>query len=199
MSERADGSDAPAESPARARTRLVGALVRSRVALGFVSAGVVFWLAEPTALTIAAGGAIAGAGEALRFWAAGHLYKSREVTASGPYRWFAHPLYLGSSVIGAGVAVASASLAAAALIGAYLAATLTAAGLSEEAMLRRLFGDRYDRYRRGGEVNRRRRFSLAQAIANREHRALIGLAAALLLLAAKATYNGTFWRTTAGP
>jgi F0F1-type ATP synthase membrane subunit c/vacuolar-type H+-ATPase subunit K len=199
MSERAKSSETPADAPARKRAGLADALARWRVGLGFVCAGVVFWLAEPTPFTIASGGAIAGAGEGLRVWAAGHLYKSREVTASGPYRWFAHPLYVGSSAIGAGVAVASASAAAAVLIGAYLVATLTATIRSEEASLRRLFGDRYDQYRLAGEVDRRRRFSLAQAMANGEHRALIGLVAALLLLAAKATYNGMFWRTAAGP
>ena len=39
-----------------------------------------------------------------------------------------------------------------------------------------------------------RRFSFPQAIANREHRALAGLVVAVLLLIAKATYNGAFWR-----
>ena len=29
--------------------------------------------------------------------------KAREVTSSGPYRWFAHPLYVGSSIMGAGL------------------------------------------------------------------------------------------------
>ena len=43
-----------------------------------------------------------------------------------------------------------------------------------------------------------RRFTLAQAIANREHRAVGGLVLAVLLLCLKATYNGSFWRT-AGP
>jgi len=38
-----------------------------------------------------------------------------------------------------------------------------------------------------------RRFSAARAIANREHRAAIGLAVAVLLLLLKATYNGAFW------
>ena len=42
-------------------------------------------------------------GEALRIWAAGHLEKGREVTASGPYRLTRHPLYLGSSIIASGV------------------------------------------------------------------------------------------------
>ena len=63
------------------------------------------------------------------------------------------------------------------LIAVYLVVTLTAAIRSEEAFLRRTFGDRYDRYRAEATARQttRRRFSLAQAIANREHRALVGL------------------------
>ncbi len=49
-------------------------------------------------------------------WAAGHLNKSREVTASGPYRWVAHPLYVGSSIMGVGLAIASGSLIVAVVI-----------------------------------------------------------------------------------
>src|SRR5438874_9870346 len=82
-------------------------LARWRVTLGFACGALVLWLAKPTGRSIAAGVSIAFAGELIRIWAAGHLIKSRELTSSGPYRWFAHPLYLGSSVIGIGLAVAS--------------------------------------------------------------------------------------------
>lgn len=189
--------------PARGRARLAEELARRRVALGFVSGALVLWLAQPTALTLAAGALVACAGEALRIWAAGHLNKSREVTSSGPYRWLAHPLYVGSSIMGAGLAIAAASAAAAALIGIYLAVTLTTAVRSEEAFLRRTFGDRYDRYRRaeaGAAAldSVRPPFSMAQMLANREHRAAIGLVFAVLVLLLKATYNGMFWREPGG-
>ena len=170
-------------------------LARLRVGLGFVFGALVLWLAEPTGETIAAGVAIALVGEGVRLWAAGHLNKSREVTSSGPYRWFAHPLYVGSSIMGVGLAVASGRAIVAAIIVLYLVATLTAAIKSEEAFLRGRFGDRYDQYRRHGLVDEDRRFSLAQAIRNREHRAVIGLLVAVLMLVLKATYNGMFWRT----
>ena len=172
--------------------------------LGFACGALVLWLAAPTPATLLIGAAVAAVGEAIRIWAAGHLNKAREVTASGPYRWFAHPLYVGSSVMGAGLALACASVRPPpALIAIYLGVTLTAAVKSEEAFLRRTFGDRYDRYRRGDPASddraaasdERRRFSLAQAMANREYRAVVGLALAVLLLALKATYNGSFWRT----
>jgi protein-S-isoprenylcysteine O-methyltransferase Ste14 len=185
-------------SLARRRARLADALARRRVPLGFAAAALVLWLAEPTLRTVLAGGLLAAIGEALRIWAAGHLNKSREVTSSGPYRLFAHPLYVGSSIMGAGLAVASSSVTVAVVIAAYLGSTITAAMRSEEAYLRGRFGDGYDRYRRAGNgavAGSLRRFSLTQALANREHRAVAGLAVAILLLLLKATYNNVFWWT----
>ena len=172
-------------------------LARWRVPSGFAFGALVLWLAHPTRTSLMAGGAVAVLGEALRVWAAGHLVKSQEVTSSGPYRWFAHPLYVGSSVMGIGLAIASASAVVAGLIALYLAATITAAIRTEESFLRRTFGDAYDAYRMRGQSNARR-FSVARALANKEHRTVAGLVAAVLLLALKATYNGLFWRAAAG-
>ena len=190
-----------AEALPRLRACLAEALARRRVALGFVFGVLVLVLAQPTGRSLLAGMSIAAGGEAIRIWAAGHLRKSREVTVSGPYRWCPHPLYVGSSVMGVGLAIASASVPVASLIAIYLVATLTAAITNEEAFLRRTFADQYDRYRRGVTEERRerraasrRRFSLEQAMANREHRAVAGLGIVILLLIWKATYNGVFWR-----
>jgi protein-S-isoprenylcysteine O-methyltransferase Ste14 len=184
---------------------LVASLARLRVALGFVVGVLVLVIAQPTGRSLLVGMSIAAFGEAIRIWAAGHLRKSREVTVSGPYRWCPHPLYVGSSVMGVGLAIASASVPVAVLIAVYLVATLTAAIKSEEAFLRRAFGDQYDLYRSGVAAKRRernaasrRRFSLDQAMANREYRAVAGLGIVILLLIWKATYNGLFWRAAAG-
>ena len=163
-------------------------LARFRVAVGFVFGAMVFWLSEPTSGTIAIGAAVGALGEAIRIWAAGHLQKSREVTSSGPYRWVAHPLYVGSSVMGAGLAIASGTRLVAMFIAVYLAVALTVAARAEAAFLRRTFGERYERYQ-GGAVDAERRFSLAQAIANHEYRAVVGLIVAVLLLALKAARN----------
>jgi protein-S-isoprenylcysteine O-methyltransferase Ste14 len=178
---------------------VVHRLARLRVPLGFAFGAIVLGLARPTGFALLVGGLVACAGEGLRIWAAGHLNKAREVTMTGPYRWMAHPLYVGSSVMGAGLAIAAGSLPVVALVALYLGVTITAAIRSEEATLRQRFGAEYDRYRRaparaaggGGED---RRFSLRQALANREPRAIAGLGLAFLLLALKATYNGTFWQ-----
>ena len=119
-------------------------------------------------------------------WAAGHLEKGREVTTSGPYRLTRHPLYVGSTLLGAGFGVASRSIIVAVLVIVYLAATLTAAIRSEEAHLTEKFGDAYPAYRDGAATSSSRRFSMARAMRNREYRALLGFLAALALLAWKA-------------
>ncbi len=156
-------------------------LARLRVPLGFGFAIVVFLLARPTRASLAWGAALALLGEAVRVWAAGHLEKGSEVTSSGPYRWTRHPLYAGSTIVGAGLAVASASWIVAAIVAAYLAVTLTAAVRTEEAFLRAKFGPAYDEYCRGATVSRR--FSLSRAVRNREYRAFGGVVLGLALLA----------------
>jgi protein-S-isoprenylcysteine O-methyltransferase Ste14 len=175
---------------------VAGWLARRRVALGFIVGIAVLWLAAPTRLSLLLGGSVAMVGEALRVWAAGHLNKSREVTSSGPYRWLAHPLYVGSSLMGVGVAAASGRVIVVVLVAAYLAATIGAAVRQEEAFLRTRFPGRYDRYRRGAsghqDPDALRRYSLSQAMANREYRAATGLIVAVLLLFLKARYSGTF-------
>lgn len=176
--------------PPPGATTVASRLARLRVPLGFVAAAIVWWLAAPTRSTLAIGVAIASLGEALRFWAAGHLRKSREVTTSGPYRHFAHPLYLGSAVMGLGVAVASGSWWVVPLVLAYLGTTYTAAVRHEEAFLRQKFGAQYEFYKRESwHAASATRFSFRQALANREHRAVLGFVVAVLLLIWKATYN----------
>ena len=162
---------------------------RFRVPIGFVFGALALWLAQPTIRTLAVGTTIACLGEALRIWAAGHIEKSREVTTSGPYKWFAHPLYVGSSVMGLGLAVAANSAAVGVFIAVYLGVTILVAITAEEAHLRRKFGEEYDRYRRGLSTrapdDAARRFGLAQAIRNREYRAMIGLLLVVTLLLLK--------------
>jgi protein-S-isoprenylcysteine O-methyltransferase Ste14 len=164
-------------------------LARWRVTLGFVLAVLVFYLAKPTVVTLVAGASVALAGEAVRVWAAGHVEKSREVTRSGPYRYTRHPLYLGSSIIGIGIAIASGSVLVAVIIMTYLLTTITAAMRAEEAHLREKFGAEYDAYAARVAPPMVRSFSLARAIANREHHTVAGLLIALALLALKVGYS----------
>jgi protein-S-isoprenylcysteine O-methyltransferase Ste14 len=160
-------------------------LARYRVRIGFVSAVAALWLARPTPRSLAIGAMVAVVGETLRVWAAGHLEKGREVTATGPYRLTRHPLYLGSTIIAIGFAIASASLAATALVIVYLVLTYGAAITSEEAHLTEKFGRAYPDYREGRAPGATRHFSVERAIRNREYRAVGGLFLVLALLAWK--------------
>jgi protein-S-isoprenylcysteine O-methyltransferase Ste14 len=162
-----------------------GALARRRVTLGYVLAAAALWFADPTWRSMAIGAAVGASGEALRIWAAGHLEKGREVTSSGPYAITRHPLYAGSSIMGAGFAIAAHSVPVAVLVIVYLAVTILAAVRSEEAHLTEKFGERYPAYRDGRVEPVARRFSWARAWRNREYRALGGFAVVFALLAVR--------------
>lgn len=161
-------------------------LARRRVPLGFVTAVATTVLARPTPTSWRIGLVIAVAGELIRIWAAGHLEKGREVTRSGPYRWSAHPLYVGSSVMALGIVIAAHSVIAGVLASVYMVATLTAAIRTEEAFLRGRFGGAYDEYRRSEGDAMTRRFSMARAWRNKEYRAVVGLLIGFAFLAMRA-------------
>jgi Phospholipid methyltransferase len=164
---------------------LTDLLARYRVRLGFIAAAAAFALASPTPRSLLVGSAVTLIGEALRIWASGHLEKGREVTASGPYRLTRHPLYVGSSIIGLGFAIASARAIVFVLVILYLALTIGAAIRREESHLTEKFGSAYPEYRDGRTADDVRQFSLERVKRNREYRALLGLVAALALLAWK--------------
>ena len=161
-------------------------VARWRVPLGFACAVLALVFARPTSSSWAVGLPIAMIGELLRCWAAGHIEKGREITRSGPYRFVRHPLYLGSSVIGLGFIVAANSLIVAAVGAIYLGVTLAAAIRLEEAVLDEKFQGAYTAYREGRGEPQARRFSWARVIANREYKAMLGLAAAFVFLAYRA-------------
>ena len=162
---------------------LVRFLARRRVALGAVMAIAALVLARPTWNSWSAGLAVAVIGEGIRVWAAGHLEKSREVTTSGPYRWTRHPLYVGSSILALGIVIAARSYVLGALAVLYIGTTIPAAIHSEEAFLRRTFGDSYDRYARAEHADVARRFSVERAVRNKEYRAVLGTVVGFALLA----------------
>lgn len=166
---------------------------RIRVPLGFASAAVYFWLAQPTAASLLAGAVVAFAGVALRAIASGHVQKNTEVTVSGPYAYTRNPLYLGSVIIAAGFAIAARSpwiLLGMALL--FVAVYLPVIR-SEEAFLRAQFPGfaRYERkvprffphFRGRGPLLQG--FSAALYRKHREYNALFGTIAMLAALAAK--------------
>jgi protein-S-isoprenylcysteine O-methyltransferase Ste14 len=155
---------------------------RFRVPVGFIVAALALAFARPSSRTLALGLPIAVLGECIRVWAAGHLFKGREVTSTGPYRLMRHPLYVGSSLLGLGFAIASGSLVAGGVVLVYLCTTLLAAVRVEESALREKFGVVYDAYASGAPPREARRFSFRLAIRNGEQRALAGLVVIVVVL-----------------
>ncbi|UCH36173.1 MAG: isoprenylcysteine carboxylmethyltransferase family protein [Armatimonadota bacterium] len=108
-----------------------------------------FWLLDvrPGVGALAAGTLLALAGEALRFWAAGHLVKDQVLTVTGPFAHTRHPLYVGSTLIGIGLCVGSHIWWSYILFVVVVAAFYVPTALYEEKRLTRTYGDAYVRYR----------------------------------------------------
>lgn len=86
----------------RERNRALGA---GRLAGVYVLVLALLVLARPTPIGVTIGFVVAAIGEALRFWAAGHLVKTAELVTSGPYRYTRNPLYLGRLLVFTGLCV----------------------------------------------------------------------------------------------
>jgi len=76
-----------------------------RLAAVFALVAFLVYAARPTALGVTVGFVFAAAGEAVRFWASGHLLKTKELVTSGPYRYTRNPLYLGRLLIFTGLCI----------------------------------------------------------------------------------------------
>lgn len=79
------------------------AIRRIRLVLLYISIGLILFFARPTGISLAIGFPLLALGEGIRFWAAGHLLKTRELVTSGPYRYTRNPLYLGRFLIFTGL------------------------------------------------------------------------------------------------
>lgn len=76
-----------------------------RLVLLFAFLAALIWASEPTSWSVLAGVPFVAIGEAVRLWAAGHLFKTQELITSGPYRFTRNPLYLGRFLLLTGFAL----------------------------------------------------------------------------------------------
>ena len=166
---------------------------RIRVPTGFVFTTMYFWLARPTAKSVAVGALISAVGLAVRTIASGHVQKNEQLTMSGPYAYLRNPLYFGSIVLAAGLAVAARNWwIALCLVVMFLLIYLPVIW-SEEAFLRATFPEfeEYSRHvprlvpRFTAFGNAKGKFSWALYWKHREYNAVLGTAVMLIILAAK--------------
>jgi protein-S-isoprenylcysteine O-methyltransferase Ste14 len=148
-------------------------------------------LSRPRPLSLLAGGGFIALGLLLRAWAAGHLWKSRELTVSGPYRHTRNPLYLGSLIIGIGAVAACRSWWVLGLFALYFLVFYPVAIRLEKQRMLAAFPEAYREYSRSvplffprlkpGPGTSPRSFDRSLFRRNKEKRASLG---ALFFLAA---------------
>lgn len=156
---------APAAQPAARKPLILAPIrretLRPRTLAAVAAALLVVGLARPSVTSVVAGLPLVVLGEAIRLWAAGHLYKTRELVTSGPYGYLRHPLYLGTLLIGAGLM---------AMAGPWVAVVAIPAGLLfffayylpykervESRRLEAMYGERFRAYRTSVRMLRARR------------------------------------------
>lgn len=180
-------------------------LARVRLVAVYGLLGAMALLARPSVRSVLAGAVLVALGEAIRFWAAGHLLKTAELVTSGPYRFTRNPLYLGRLLIFTGLCVMArlphglnwvVMLAGWAVFFGYY---LPRKEKVEPARLSEVHGAPFDRYRaavpalfpswrpypHGSDA----RWSSARMLRNREHWMVVALLAITLFL---------YWRAASG-
>jgi len=131
------------------RTGLLGLFDRIRFneilrqGIGLLLVAVCAHFAEPDSGTVTAGLAIALVGQVFRIYAAGFIFKNKQLASNGPYALVRHPLYLGNFLILIGFTLAAANLYV--LIGVILFFLIwyPAAIAYEDGKLERIFEDEW--------------------------------------------------------
>jgi protein-S-isoprenylcysteine O-methyltransferase Ste14 len=96
-----------------------------------------------TGLSLALGGALFGVGLVLTAWSKLVLRRNTEVVTGGPYALCRHPFYLGNALLDAGLCVMSGYVWLIVLFPMLFYVGYRRTLLSEEALLRRLFGEQH--------------------------------------------------------
>lgn len=159
------------------------------------------FLSHPTPVSFALGLPLVALGAGVRLWGAGHLVKNDRLSVAGPYAYLRHPLYAGTLCLALGFGVIAGGWAMALLIGGFVPAFfLYYFPYKERVESERLtlrHGRAYTEYRQAvpallpalsrftpaGGAAVREPWSVQRVRDNDEEGTLLGVVAALLLLA----------------
>jgi protein-S-isoprenylcysteine O-methyltransferase Ste14 len=115
----------------------------------YLALAALVWWAHPDPRWFAGGIVLVVLGQAIRVWAAGHLYKNERVVTSGPYAYVKNPLYLGTFFIMVGFCAMASNVV---LLGVGLVVFVVYYApfkqRRESDRLRERFGEAWDRYDR---------------------------------------------------
>jgi len=114
-----------------------------RQGIGLLLVAVCAYFAMPDTGTVAIGLGMAVAGQIFRIYAAGYIFKNKQLASTGPYALVRHPLYLGNFLILIGFTIASANLYVAAGVLVFFLVWYPAAISYEDGKLERIFEDEW--------------------------------------------------------
>lgn len=150
------------------RTGLAGAWDRLRYkeiyrqAIGLALIGVCAWFAQPGHERVVWGLAIAAVGEVWRMFAAGTIFKNRQLASTGAYSMVRHPLYLGNILILGGFVLAAAHPWVGLAVAVFFLVWYPAAVRYEDRKLEKLFGEDWRSWSEGTWAVLPTRFSMAK-------------------------------------
>jgi len=113
----------------------------SRQGIGLLLLPACAWFATPGEFRVLIGLAVALVGQGWRIYAAGVIYKNRQLATTGAYSLVRHPLYLGNFLILGGFALAGANWGVTAVAILFLLFYYPAAIRYEDTKLEGIFGD----------------------------------------------------------
>ncbi len=165
-----------------------------RVPAGTVLGLLFLWWMHPSARSLWIGAAIAIPGSLLRLWAAGHIEKGRVLTQSGPYAYTRNPLYLGSFIMALGIIIGGQGYWLLLPFGLFFAFFYIPVMRAEELELLSGYGEQFVEYSKRVPLffpafpkasSPSPAFLWSRVIRNREHRTVMGLVVAELILVLK--------------
>ena len=167
-----------------------------RVPVGRLGVVCLFFV-HPSQNSILIGGTVAGLGALLRIWAAGYIDKGKALATAGPYSMTRNPLYLGSLIMSFGVLLAGQLYWFLLPFGLIYLLLYIPVMKREEQELVQGYGDAFLAY--AGQVPRFfpslrpasksvSPFLWSRVKRNREHRHVLVLVVAMVLLAVKCIY-----------
>ncbi len=114
-----------------------------RQVIGLLLVAVCAYFARPDTGTVSVGLALAVLGQVFRIYAAGYIFKNKQLATTGPYALVRHPLYLGNFIILIGFTIASANLYVVAGVVVFFLIWYPAAIAYEDSKLENIFGDEW--------------------------------------------------------
>lgn len=134
-----------------------------RQVIGLLLIAVCAWFTEPAGeVRILWGLGIATAGQLFRIFAAGTIFKNRQLASTGAYALVRHPLYLGNLLILYGFVLAGANLWVALGVTVFFLVWYPAAVAYEDHKLEEIFGDDWRAWSKGTWAVVPNRFSWAR-------------------------------------